>query len=81
MTIKTYRGYSISTRHFSHEELVKIDEDLPATGASQEAGIYYSEVQDGEEDGAPCGPYVSEDEAFDSYKEHVDRYLDRTRRK
>jgi hypothetical protein len=73
MTIHEHKGHKVSVRHFSHEELCKIDECLPHTGASQEAGFYWDELDEDGELGAPSGPYASEDEALAEYIKFADR--------
>ncbi len=75
MAIYNYKGYSFLVRHYTHEELVKIDEELPHTGASQEAGFYWDEVDDdGDPMGAPSGPYATEDEAINEFKKIADSH-------
>lgn len=75
MTIHTYKGYQFLVRYYTHEELVKIDEDLPQTGASQEAGFYWDEIDiDNDPMGAPSGPYANEEEAIFEFKKIADRY-------
>ena len=54
-----------SIRFYTTTELKKIDENLPETGASQEPGFYYDEVDDEEEMGAPCGPHPTQEAAIE----------------
>lgn len=69
MTIHHYRGNAVIVRYYTHEELVKIDEKLPYTGASQDAGFFWDEIDGaGVPNGAPSGPYASEEEALEQYK-------------
>lgn len=68
MAIVSHRGYRASIRFYSKEEIVKIDESLPNTGSSQEAGFYFDELDsDKSEIGAPVGPFKSEIEATAVY--------------
>ena len=75
MPIYNYKGYQFLVRLYSHEELVKIDERLPHTGASQEEGFYWEEIDgDGEPMGAPSGPYASAAEAAIEFEKIADRH-------
>ena len=60
MTIFEHNGVQFSVRFYTHEELVKIDEVIGHTGASQEAGFYFDDVENGKEFGAPAGPFANE---------------------
>lgn len=75
MTVYQYKGFYVSVRHYSTEELVKIDEDLPDTGSSQEAGFYWDEYDEMEDEanGAPCGPYSSEEAAKRAWVKTINR--------
>lgn len=73
--IAKYRGCEANIRFYTQEELIKIDQALPETGASQEPGYYHDDIEDGEESGTPCGPYSSETEAFAAWVAVIDMVL------
>lgn len=72
-TSHEYRGFFARVRFYTTEELKKIDETLPNTGASQKPGYFWDEFDGEDVLGAPSGPYKTREAAVRSWKQGINR--------
>jgi hypothetical protein len=72
--IKTINGSRVEIRHFTQQEMERIDEDYPHPDSSIEAGWYWRELDEGNPPGAPVGPFESEGAALADFQAFLKKF-------